>query len=76
METTLKKFDIDAYTKRRIRELRGERVYNDTPGAETARYIQRRIRELQQSDETQRELDKSPLGCYTIGTMGDRGGET
>mgnify|MGYP003147091718 CR=1 FL=1 len=72
----MRKFDIDAYTKRRIRELRGERVYNDTPGAEMERYIQRRIREMRQTDETQRELDKSPLGCYTMGTMGDRDGET
>ena len=72
----MKKFDIGAYTKRRIKELRGERVYSDAPGAEMARYIQRRIRELRQSDETQRELDKSPLGCYTMDTMGDRDGET
>jgi len=76
MATTLKKFDIDAYTKRRIRELRGERVYSDAPAAELARYIQRRIREMQQSDEAQRKLDKSPLGCYTMDTMGDRDGET
>ena len=72
----MKKFDIGAYTKRRIKELRGERVYSDAPGSEMARYIQRRIRELRQSDETQRELDKSPLGCYTMDTMGDRDGET
>ena len=74
--TTLKKFDMDAYTKRRIRELRGEKLYSEGPAAEMARYIQRRIREMQQTHEAQRELDKSPLGCYTIGTMGDRDGET
>jgi hypothetical protein len=76
MATTLKKFDMDAYTKRRMRELRGERVYSEDPGGEIARYIQRRMREMRQTDEAQRELDKSPLGCYTIGTMGDRDGET
>jgi hypothetical protein len=67
---------MDAYTKRRIRELRGERVYSDDPAAEVARYIKRRMREMRQTDEAQRELDKSPLGCYTMGTMGDRDGET
>ena len=72
----MKKFDIDAYTKRRIRELRGERVYNDDPAAEIARYIERRLREMRECRETQRELDKSPLGCYTMSTMGDRDGET
>ena len=76
METTLKKFDIDDYTQRRIRELRGERVYSDDPVGEIARYIQRRLREMRQTRETERELDKSPLGCYTISTMGDRDGET
>ena len=72
----MKKFDMDAYTKRRIRELRGERVYADDPAGEVARYIKRRMWEMRQSDEAQRELDKSPLGCYTMGTMGDRDGDT
>ena len=72
----MKKFDMPAYTKRRIRELRGERVYSDEPSSSVSRYIKRRIRELQETREAQRELDKSPLGCYTIGTMGDRDGET
>ncbi len=76
MATTLKKFDMDAYTKRRIKELRGERVYSEDPAREIERYIQRRIREMRQSDETQRELDKSPLGCYTMSRMGDRDGES
>ena len=72
----MKKFDIDEFTNRRIRELRGERVYGDTPSASMERYIRRRIREIRQTDETQRELDRSPLGCYTMSTMGDRDGET
>ena len=76
MGTTLKKFDMDVYIKRRIRELRGERVYSDGPGTEVARYIKRRMRELQETREAERQLDKSPLGCYTMDTMGDRDGET
>ena len=72
----MKKFDMDAYTKRRMRELRGERVYSEDASGEIARYIQRRMREMRETEEAQRELDKSPLGCYTMGTMGDRDGET
>ena len=72
----MKKFDLDAYTTRRIKELRGEKVYSEDPGGEVARYIKRRMRELRETAEAQRELDKSPLGCYTIGRMGDRNGET
>ena len=72
----MKKFDMDAYTKRRMKELRGEKVYSEDPGGEVARYIQRRMRELRETAEAQRELDKSVLGCYTVGTMGDRDGET
>jgi hypothetical protein len=67
---------MSAYIKRRIKELRGERVYSSAPDAAIARYIKRRIREMREIEEAQRELDKSPLGCYTIGTMGDRDGET
>ena len=76
MGTTLKKFDMSAYIKRRIKELRGERVYSEDPTGEVDRYIKRRMREMRKTDEAERELDKSPLGCYTIGTMGDRDGET
>ena len=67
---------MEAYTKRRIKELRGERVYSNDHQRDIERYIQRRLREMRQTDEAQRELDKSPLGCYTVGTMGDRDDET
>jgi hypothetical protein len=76
MATTLKKFDMDAYTKRRIKELRGERVYSEDPVGDIERYVQRRMREMLRTNEAQRELDKSPLGCYTIETMGDHDGES
>ena len=67
---------MEAYTKRRIKELRGERVYSNDHQHDIERYIKRRMREMRQTEEAQRELDKSPLGCYTVGTMGDRDGET
>ena len=76
MEITLKKFDIDAYTKRRIRELRGERLYASQAGDEVGRYIERRLRELRHSHDKESSLDKSLLGCYTVSTMGDRDGES
>ena len=72
----MKKFDMAAYTRRRMKELRGEKVYSEDPGGDVARYIKRRMREMRETDEAQRELDKSLLGCYTLGTMGDRDGET
>ena len=72
----MKKFDTEAYTRRRLKELRGEKIYSEDPCNEIAQYIKRRIREMRESAETQRELDKSVLGCYTVGTMGDRDGET
>ena len=76
MPTIFKQFDMDAYTRRRAKELRGEKVYSEDPSNEVARYIKRRMRELRETAEAQRELDKSVLGCYTVGTMGDRDGET
>ena len=72
----MKKFDMDVYTKSRIRELRGERVYATEPGDEVARYIERRLREIRELREAERNLDKSLLGCYTVSTMGDRDGES
>jgi hypothetical protein len=76
MEIILKKFDMEAYTARRMKELRGEKVYSDSADDEIARYTRRRIRELRETLKDQRELDNSRWGCYTVGTMGDRDGET
>ena len=72
----MKKFDMDAYTKRRLKELRGEKVYTETPEDEIWRYTRRRMREIRASLEAERDLDKSLLGCYTVSTMGDRDGES
>jgi len=72
----LKKFDMHTYTRRRMKELRGEKVYSEAPCDDVEQYIKRRMLELQESVHTQATLDNSRLGCYTVGTMGDRDGET
>ena len=75
MATTLKKFDMEAYIKRRIRVLREQSLPLEDIN-EITRYTQRRIMELRQSHDCDKDLDKSLLGCYTVGTMGDSDGET
>ena len=75
MATTLKKFDMEAYIKRRIRVLRGQSSLLEDMD-EITRYTQRRLVELRRSYECDKDLDKSLLGCYTVSTMGDRDGET
>jgi hypothetical protein len=75
METTLKRFDMQAYIRRRIRSLRGQPPESEDVD-EITRYTQRRIRELRQSSNLEKDLDKSLLGCYTVSTMGDHDGET
>ena len=72
----MKKFDMAAYTRRRIKELHGEKVYNEEIDDEVECYIKRRLAEMSQSGDNQSELDNSRLGCYTVSTMGDRDGET
>jgi len=59
-----------------MKELRGEKVYSEEPCDSVERYIKRRMREMRETTEAQRDLDNSRLGCYTVGTMGDRDGET
>ena len=72
----MKKFDINGYTSRRIRQLRGERIYAPDTDEALHRYTRRRMQEIRESEEEQRDLDRSPLACYTVGRMGDRDGET
>ena len=71
----MKKFDMEAYIKRRIGVLTGQSSPPEDID-EVTRYTQRRIMELKQSLDCNKDLDKSLLGCYTVGTMGDRDGET
>ncbi len=72
----MRKFDMDVYTTRRMKELRGEKVYGENPDSDITLYTRRRMREIQESLEAQRDLDKSLLGCYAIETMGDHDGES
>jgi hypothetical protein len=71
----LKKFDMDAAIERRIKELRGELMIPEDIDVIT-RYTQERMRALHQQEHSKTDLDRSCLACYTIGTMGDRDGET
>jgi hypothetical protein len=71
----LKKFDMEAYIKRRIGVLTGQSSPPEDID-EVTQYTQRRIMELRRSFDCDKDLDKSLLGCYTVGTMGDRDGET
>ena len=72
----MKKFDMRAYTRRRMKELRGEKIYTEADDDEVDQYIKRRLSELRQNADKQSDLDNSRLGCYTVSTMGDRDGET
>jgi len=67
---------MDVYTTRRLKELRGEKVYSEEPEDAIWRYTRLRMRQIRESLEAERELDKSLLGCYTVSTMGDRDGES
>ena len=71
----MKKFDMDAYIRRRIRALRGLAVEPEDID-EITRYTQQRLKEIQQTADIEKSLDKSLLGCYAVRTMGDRRGKT
>jgi len=66
---------MEAYIKRRIGVLTGQSSPPEDID-EVTQYTQRRIMELRRSFDCDKDLDKSLLGCYTMGTMGDRDGET
>jgi len=70
METILKKFDTHAYIRRRVQELRGEKVYYDTQDDETIiRYTQERMKCLREREDNGLEVDNVALGGYTVATM-------
>ena len=75
MQTTSKKFNMDAAIQRRIKELRGELIVPEDIDAIT-RYTQERMKQLYHWDHSETDLDRSCLACYTMSTMGDRDGET
>ena len=71
MEITLSEFELERYTRRRMRELRGELTLpGDDPFIET--YPRRRIREMRLEHEMEQrkiDLDNVALGGYTVATM-------
>ena len=71
MEITLSEFELERYTRRRMRELRGELTRpGDDPLIET--YTRRRIREMRLEHEMEQreiDLDNVALGGYTVATM-------
>ena len=75
MAPTSKKFALDGAIRRRIQELRGDRMIPEDIDVIT-RYTQERMRVLYRREHSEIDLDRSCLACYTVGTMGDRDGET
>ena len=72
METILSEFDIQQYTRRRMREMRGEAEAPQPMDPFVERYTRHRMRELRLEHElAQREinLDNVALGGYTVATM-------
>jgi hypothetical protein len=72
MEITLSEFELERYTRRRMRELRGD---TSVPCAEDPfieAYTTRRIREMRIEHEMEQrevDLDNVALGGYTVATM-------
>ena len=70
----MKKFDVDIYTRSRIRQLRGENPLpnDDLPDPDIQRYTRRRMRELEVQEEMRQcniNLDNPALMGYTVATM-------
>ena len=69
----------DAYTSQRIRELHGEAVYWDTEEQRVTTYCSGWIEEHKLDtplSDRKLLLDNRRLGSYTLGTIGERDGET
>ena len=63
---------IEKYTRRRMREIRGEVPQSDQMDPFIEKYTSRRIRELRLELEMQQrkiDLDNVALGGYTVATM-------
>ena len=72
MEITLSEFELERYTHRRMRELRGEVPEHRDVDPFIEKYTSRRIREIRLERElSQRkiDLDNVALGGYTVVTM-------
>ena len=63
---------IEKYTRRRMRELRGETEPQTSMDPFVERYTSRRIREMrleQEMEQRKVNLDNMALGGYTVATM-------
>tara|TARA_A100001391_G_C4860052_1_gene222230 strand:+ start:47 stop:289 length:243 start_codon:yes stop_codon:yes gene_type:complete len=72
MEITLSEFDLERYTRRRMRELRGEVPEHRDVDPFVERYTARRIREIcleRELAQRKIDLDNVALGGYTVATM-------
>ena len=74
MENTLSEFEkeIERYTRKRMRQLRGEEPVQEVMDPFVEAYTQRRIRELcveEEMKERKVNLDNVALGGYTVATL-------
>ena len=73
MEIILKKSDTFDYTRRRMRQLRGNEPPYYLADDETRNYTSKRLRELSERHfkDFKLSLDNRKLGCYSVSIMGD-----
>ncbi len=72
MEITLSEFELERYTRRRMRELRGDAPELQYVDPFVERYTSRRIQEMRLEHEMEQreiDLDNVALGGYTVATM-------
>ena len=74
MEITLKKLDksVERYTRKRMRQLRGEEPVQEVMDPFVEAYTERRIREIRLENEMKERkvnLDNVALGGYTVATL-------
>ena len=68
----MSEFDLERYTRRRMRELRGEVPEHRDVDPFVERYTARRIREIcleRELAQRKIDLDNVALGGYTVATM-------
>ena len=72
MEITLSEFELERYTRRRMRQLRGDTSVTPSEDPFIEAYTRRRIREMRlehEMEEREINLDNVALGGYTVATM-------
>jgi hypothetical protein len=72
MEITLSEFDIEKYTRRRMRQIKGQTPEYESIDPFIERYTRKRMRELRlerELNERKISLDKMLFAGYTVATM-------